>query len=51
MDSFLLLALDAGLLSPIAAKAETIYLVISTEGTALDKIEMKDMNQCLEQGK
>ena len=50
MKRFLLLALTAGLLSPIAANAETIYLVISTEGTSLDKIEMKDMNQCLEQG-
>ena len=30
MNRFLLLALTAGLLSPIAAQSETIYLVLGT---------------------
>ena len=49
MKRFLLLALTAGLLSPIAAKAESIWLMVKIEpfsgGAALEKIQMKNMNQ------
>tara|TARA_B100000700_G_C15037626_1_gene853567 strand:- start:339 stop:593 length:255 start_codon:yes stop_codon:yes gene_type:complete len=53
MNRFLLIALTAGLLSPIAAKAESIWLVLGWAGSyqmALEKIEMKNMSQCKEQG-
>ena len=47
MNRFLLLALTAGLLSPIAAKAERIWLVL-VKHHALEKIEMQSMEQCEE---
>ena len=57
MNRFLLLALTAGLMSPIAAKAESVWLIIGwrtgpglLSPIALEKIEMQDMTQCLEQG-
>ena len=54
MNHFLLLALTAGLLSPIAANAERYWLIIRAsdhlQGTALEKIEMKSLEQCEEQG-
>ena len=53
MKRFLLLALTAGLLSPIAAKAESYWLVLEKAWggyAALEKIEMIDMAQCKEQG-
>ena len=49
----LLLPLLAALALPTAASAETVWLVIhnsSSDSSALEKIEMKDMAQCLEQG-
>ncbi len=51
MKRFLLLALTAGLLSPIAAKAESVYLVIAKRNdffktNFLETIEMLDMKQC-----
>ena len=50
MNRFLLLALTAGLFSPIAAKAESVWLVLKVDksngGMALEKIQMKNMNQC-----
>ncbi len=49
MKSFLLLALTAGLLSPIAAKAETWWLVLNK--TAATKIEMESEEQCIRAGK
>ena len=49
MKRFLLLALTAGLLSPIDANAESIWLVLNTQSPL--KIEMKDMEQCEEMGK
>ena len=54
MKRFLLLALTAGLLSPIAANAESVWLVLYAEqidSESMEKIQMKDMAQCLEQGK
>ena len=54
MKRFLLIALTAGLLSPIAAKAETYWLVLRAgifNGSSLEKIEMKDMNHCESEGK
>ena len=51
MKRFLLLALTAGLLSPIAANAESVYLVIAKRNdffktNFLETIEMLDMKQC-----
>ena len=50
MNRFLLLALTAGLLSPIASNAESIWLLLkvnkSNGGIALEKIQMKNMDQC-----
>ena len=54
MNRFLLLALTAGLLSPIAANAESVWLVLhanDADTETFEKVEMKDMTQCLEQGK
>ena len=50
MKRFLLLALTAGLLSPIAAKAESIWLVL-VKHNALEKIQMQSMDQCEEEAK
>ena len=50
----LLLPLLATLALPTAVSAETVWLVINHANTAIgvafEKIEMKDMAQCLEQG-
>ena len=54
MKRFLLLALTAGLLSPIAANAESYWLVIihTRHGRlTMEKIEVPSMAQCEEQGK
>ena len=48
-----LLALTAGLLSPITAKAESVWLVLMNghySATAFEKIQMTDMNECQLQG-
>tara|TARA_B100000579_G_scaffold366738_1_gene326722 strand:- start:93 stop:293 length:201 start_codon:yes stop_codon:yes gene_type:complete len=45
MKRFLLLALTTGLLSPIAANAESVWLVL-TKHDAMEKIQMRDMEQC-----
>ena len=47
MKRLLLLALTAGLLSPIAAKAESYWLVL-VKHDALEKIQMQSMEQCEE---
>ena len=48
MKRFLLLALTAGLLSPIAAKAETYWLILKpadyAQASVLLKIEMKSFD-------
>ena len=49
MKRFLLLALTSGLLSPIAAKAETYWLIL-VAGQNLQKVEMKSIDHCKEQG-
>ena len=49
MKRFLLLALTTGLLSPIAASAETVWLVILI-GQDSNKIEMGSMEQCIKEG-
>ena len=49
MKKLLLIALSAGLLSPIAAKAETYWLIL-VAGQNLQKVEMKSMDHCKEQG-
>ena len=45
MKRFLLLALTAGLLSPIAAKAESYWLII-TGSSSFEKVQMGSMEQC-----
>ena len=55
MKRFLFVTLFASLLIPTVAKAERYWLIIKAQahhkGTALEKIEMKSMEQCEEQGK
>ena len=49
MRRFLPLLLTAGILSPTAAMAESTWLILRygiTSGGALEKIKMKDNNQC-----
>ena len=49
----LLIPLLVALALPTAANAESVWLLIVisvTGGNVLEKIEMKDMNQCEEQG-
>ena len=53
MKRFLLLALTAGLLSTIAAKAESYWMVLENswkDFASMEKIEMLKMEQCKEQG-
>ena len=52
MKRFLLLALTAGLLSPIAAKAESYWLVygVFVNGSSMGQIETESMEDCIEQG-
>ena len=49
MRRFLLIALTAGLLSPTAAMAESVWLILRlgkpTSGYALEKVKMSNMNQ------
>jgi hypothetical protein len=52
MNRFLLLALTAGLLSPIAVKAESYWLILfSGMGKASEKVQMASMEQCQKEGK
>ena len=58
MKRFLLLALTAGLLSPIAAKAESVWLVyaggfptLKRRTIVLDKIQVQNEDQCHREGK
>ena len=46
MNRFLLLALTAGLLSPIAAKAEKYWLLVNGWEVGTTKIEMQSMEDC-----
>ena len=50
MNRFFLIAIAAGLLSPAAAKAETIWLFLENR-EALEKIEVSTMDECHELGK
>ena len=56
MRRFLSLALGMGFLLPTAARTESVWLVINNSwgynsfGSGFEKIEMKDMAQCLKQG-
>ena len=53
MRRFLSLALGLGMLLPTATKAESIWLILGVDEDnefTIDKIEMKDMTQCKEQG-
>ena len=50
MKRFLFVTLFASLLIPTVAKAESVWLVLKVDksngGMALEKIQMKNMNQC-----
>ena len=48
MNRFLVLALTAGLLSPIAANAESYWLIIVRigSGAGVEKVQMASMAQC-----
>jgi len=50
MKRFLLDALTAGLLSPIASNAESVWLVLYMGESGLEKIEMRDLDQCIKNG-
>ena len=50
MKRFLLDALTAGLLSPIASNAESVWLVLYIVDSGLEKIEMRDLDQCIKNG-
>ena len=50
MKPFLLDALTAGLLSPIASNAESVWLVLYMWESGLDNIEMRDLDQCIKNG-
>ncbi len=55
MRHFLFISLFGVLLIPTFAKAESYWLILSSwggnGGKALEKIQMKNMDQCEEQGK
>ena len=46
MKRFLLLALTAGLLSPIAAKAESYTSILKKTKDTVNKIEIRNQEQC-----
>ena len=46
MKRFLLLALTAGLLSPIAAKAESYTSILKKTKDTVNKIEIRNQDQC-----
>ena len=49
MRRFLLIALGASLLIPNPAKAESVWLLV-TKTRSIEKIQMRNMEQCLAQG-
>ena len=52
MNRFLLIALTASLVSPIAANAESYWLILfSGMGEASEKVQMQSMEQCQKEGK
>ena len=53
MHRFLLIALGMGFLLPTAASAESFWLILSESSnthSALEKIEMGSMEQCIKEG-
>ena len=46
MNRFLLLALTAGLLSPVAAKAESYTSIMKKTKDTVNKIEIRNQEQC-----
>ena len=51
MKRFLLLALTAGLMSPIAVKAESVWLLIGVANIGFETIPMRSMEQCEREAK
>ena len=43
-------ALTAGLLSPIASNAKSVWLVLYMWESGLDNIEMRELDQCIKNG-
>tara|TARA_B100000965_G_C19017708_1_gene509607 strand:+ start:320 stop:526 length:207 start_codon:yes stop_codon:yes gene_type:complete len=51
MKRYLFLFSSALFLSALSAKAESFWLIIQNSQYGIEKIEMKNMSQCEEQGK
>ena len=51
MNHLLLLALTAELLSPVAAKAEDVWLLIGVANIGFETIPMRSMEQCEREAK
>ncbi len=50
MQRFLLIFLGAGFVSSLQANAESYWLILQNSNYGIEKIEMKNMDQCKEQG-
>ncbi len=50
MQRFLLIALSAGILYSLHAKAESYWLILQNSNYGIEKIEMNNMDQCKDQG-
>ena len=50
MRRFLFLALGMGMLLPTSATAKDVYLILLHGNSGVEKIEMKNMVKCQEQG-
>ena len=51
MKSYLLFFSSALFLTSMNAKAESVWLILQNSNYGIEKIEMKNMSQCEEQGK
>tara|TARA_B100001250_G_C19340113_1_gene588648 strand:- start:268 stop:474 length:207 start_codon:yes stop_codon:yes gene_type:complete len=50
MQPYFLIALNVALLSSIQANAESYWLILQNSNYGIEKIEMRNMDQCQEQG-
>ncbi len=50
MKRFLLIALSAFLITSIHVKAESYWLILQNSNYGIEKIEVKNLDQCKEQG-
>ncbi len=51
MKTFFMVALTTSLFSPLAVMAQSFWLILQNSSYGIEKIEMKNMDQCQEQGK